>query len=220
LNLGLAGCLIHVLSSQRREASVTQPLPPAQPVAVSPVPAPQPDDSKPFQWHQLLGSGDYRAFVKNLRAAGCPEPTIRAIVECDTDRVFAMKRKQLNLDGSGAGLWSQQAEAQTVAYLLGETVDSSVAASSAPRQDAAAPLRPLVFQEVDLNALGLNESQQQVVAQIRQDFIDNVGGTNQDPNDPAYLERWQKAQPESDQMIKAMLGTRVFEDYQLAGQEN
>jgi len=73
-----------------------------------------------------------------------------------------------------------------------------------------------VLQKVDLDALGLNEEQKQVITRIQQQFIDEVGGPNQDPGDPAYLERWKKAQPGSDDMLKALLGVTIFENYQLA----
>ena len=75
---------------------------------------------------------------------------------------------------------------------------------------------PLVLQKVDLDALGLSDDQKQVIAQIQKQFIDQIGGPYQDPDDPAYHERWQKAQPQSDDMLKAMLGTTIFENYQLA----
>ena len=74
----------------------------------------------------------------------------------------------------------------------------------------------VVLQKVNLDALGLNDEQKLVIAQLQQQFIDNVGGPYQDPNDPAYLERWEKAQPESDNMLKGMLGTSIFENYQMA----
>lgn len=72
------------------------------------------------------------------------------------------------------------------------------------------------MQKVDLDALGLNDDQKQVITQIQQQFVDEIGGPYQDPNDPAYLKRWQKAQPESDDMVKAMLGSTIFQNYQLS----
>jgi hypothetical protein len=74
---------------------------------------------------------------------------------------------------------------------------------------------PLVLQSIDLTTMNLSDDQKQVIADIRQSFLDQIGGTNQDPNDPAYLERWQQAQPEADSMLRGMLGTSFFQDYQL-----
>ena len=91
--------------------------------------------------------------------------------------------------------------------------------ASARRQAAAArvpPRVPLVFQDLDPSALRLNSDQTQVIEDLRRSFSDAVGGPDQDPNDPAYLERWQKAQPEIDSELRGMLGVEVFEKYEMA----
>jgi len=74
---------------------------------------------------------------------------------------------------------------------------------------------PLVFQNVDPVELGLNEEQMQVVNNLREDFTQQVGGENQDPNDPAYLARWQQAQPAMDDMLQGMLGEQVYTKLQM-----
>jgi hypothetical protein len=66
--------------------------------------------------------------------------------------------------------------------------------------------------------LNLTDQQIQVINDLRQNFTDEIGGPNQDPNDPAYLERWQKAQPEADDMLRGMLGITVWQNYQVAAQ--
>ena len=75
---------------------------------------------------------------------------------------------------------------------------------------------PLVLQEVDATALGLNEQQRQVIAELRQTFMEEIGGENQNPGDPAYLARWQEAQPEVDDPLKGKLGFAAYSDYQMA----
>jgi len=97
---------------------------------------------------------------------------------------------------------------------------ASAGSSEADGQPPTPPSLPLVLQDVNLASLNLNEDQQEAVAQIRQQFIDQIGGTNQDPSDPAYLARWQKAQPEMDDMLAGMIGRQAFEEYQLAGQSS
>lgn len=47
-----------------------------------------------FDW-QLVESGDYRTYVKNLRAIGCPEQTVRDIVTADVLQAFAAKRAEV-----------------------------------------------------------------------------------------------------------------------------
>jgi len=44
-----------------------------------------------FTWEQVE-STNYVTFIKNLRAVGCPEPTIRDIIVSEVDRLFARRR--------------------------------------------------------------------------------------------------------------------------------
>ena len=56
---------------------------------VSPAAANRP----PFDWRQVE-SEDYQAYVKNLRAIGCPEQTVQDIVTADLRQAFAAKRAE------------------------------------------------------------------------------------------------------------------------------
>ena len=47
-----------------------------------------------FRWSQLE-SPDYRVYIANLEAIGCPRQTIRDIVIADVDGIYAPRRKQL-----------------------------------------------------------------------------------------------------------------------------
>ena len=249
VNLGLLGCLLFLLTRQPRRATVSAPVtatktaPPAAIAITSPTVVQQ-EKFKPFRWNQLQ-SPDYQSYIKNLRNIGCPEPTLRAIVTADVDNAYRrhsddLERKLADLAGSS---WSVQlnsyneqqalkAELQKlpdeqsaeIDHLLGSTslpvqATSNATTTSAPAQSDPV-LMPLVFQNVDLTPLNLNEDQKQAIDVMRQQFIDKIGGLNQDPNDPAYLERWQKAQPEIDDMMQGMLGMTAFENYQLAAAGN
>ena len=75
---------------------------------------------------------------------------------------------------------------------------------------------PLILQEVDPSVLKINPQQAQVVDDLRQKFIEEVGGPNQDPNDPAYGQRWQASQPQADLDLRGMIGIRAWEGYQMA----
>lgn len=72
---------------------------------------------------------------------------------------------------------------------------------------------PLVYQPVDSVAVNLTESQAQVVNNLRQEFVNNIGGTNQNPDDPAYLQRFLQAQGQSDAMLEAYIGYNAYMQY-------
>ena len=85
------------------------------------------------------------------------------------------------------------------------------------RQEPPATISlPLVFHEVDPSVLTLNPQQAQVVNDLRQKFIAEVGGPNQDPNDPAYSQRWQASQPQADLDLRGMIGISAWQSYQMS----
>jgi len=220
LNLILLGCLAFVLAHQRRTGggAATSVVPPDdQPVQTAAVSvAVQPDETKPFRWSQLLASSDYYAFVEKLRSAGCPEATIQDIVAGDVRRAFAAERQQLNLAESGAGPWSQQAEKRLMTSLLsgrppaaaiqlpqgaGPVGGNAAAAVTAPQRTAgAADAYPLFLQNVNWSALGFDSSQQDAIAQIRQQFLSQINSQNQNPGALA-------SQSSSDQAAPATSGS-------------
>jgi hypothetical protein len=185
-----------------------------------------------FRWSQLQAN-DYHVYVKNLRAIGCPEPSVRAIVLADVQAVFRLriqeiKKELANLDQSS---WpAQVAAAQTEAALNGElkampdlaaaevadllglppTLNQMIAAVVPP------PLvpPPLVLQPVDISALSLSQDEMDAITNIQQEFVDQLGSTNQDSNDPAYRARWQAAQHNADIMLQNFLGINDYTKYQ------
>jgi hypothetical protein len=202
-------------------------------------------EPRPFHWSQLESS-DYRTYIANLRGIGCPEQTLRDIVTADVGSLFAFKRQpleaelsSLSSDSPGTHAESRPAveaeilrlrrqEASLIEALLGpeagaagrpaETAAEAPAASGSPRQNPpdAVVSMPLVFQDVDLAALNLDSGQRQAIEELRQRFVEELGGPNQDPTAPAYRERWQQSQPENDGLLRGMIGVRAWQDYQLA----
>lgn len=259
LNLCLVGGLIYFVAIQRTtKTDITTdtntatassepeaaPASSANATAVNGVP-------RPFRWSQLVCTNDYRQFVANLRAIGCPETTIRDIVAGDAGQAFAFKRAQLKLDGSGSGPWSNAHEAQLVATLLGEQPvgadalaltlnvgndgnreqsknDSAMEIPQAgtgiqseqPRRRVATfatpatPVYPLAFRQVDLASLGFGAAEKAAIDRVRQEFVNEIGGVGQDPDDPAYLARWQKAQANADDALRGALGSQAFLAFQ------
>ena len=47
-----------------------------------------------FGW-QTVESADYREYIANLRAVGCPEETIRDIIRADVKKLYEQKRKEV-----------------------------------------------------------------------------------------------------------------------------
>jgi hypothetical protein len=244
LNVALLGGLIYVAVGRWKTAS--EPTSPTvadtKPTATEVVPVAQPSSNvepEPFRWSQLE-STDYRAYVKNLRGIGCPEPTIQAIVAADVHNHYNAKYQQLEqklaafnnapLSTRLASYQEQQAletelqklPQEETSMVIGLQAQASqpnpaqVAARTGPViQSKPSPVLPLVFQNVDLAALNLNSEQVQEISSLRQDFLDQIGGPNQNPNDPNYLQNWQLSQPEIDDILKGYLGINKYMQYQV-----
>ena len=205
----------------------SSPKPEAPPVV-------QPVSAAPFHWDQLY-SKDYHVYVKNLRAVGCPEPTLRAIVTADVDSVYQILGNQLEqkLAALANSSWANQfktsdseqalkdelqkmpdEEAAQIADLLGLKPALVQVATRSPAPANPASL-PLVMQNVDLSALNLSAEEKQLIASMRQNLLQQIGGSTADPNNPANLAQLRKAQPEMDDILKSMIGTSAYQAYQL-----
>jgi hypothetical protein len=263
LNLGLSVCLVVVLKTNQTKTAVAPPQTLASSVVTSKPAVLARPSPKPFHWSQLESTNDYRVYVSNLRAIGCPEPTVQDIVRGDAWRGFSFQCQQLGLDGSGTGKWSRLQEAQTVASLLGEPVpiaestapplvaenrtqpDGGTAIAGTPagtesagkpaevsggtqnaiqqtahRVTVSAPAYPLVFQNVNADAMGLSDSQKAAIQQLQQQFVNDIGGPNQDPSNPAYLAGWQNAQNNADNMLLIYVGWQIYSKYQIEAWQN
>ncbi len=144
LNLVLAGGLVFMLHQKPvadAELRVVAETPPPMTLPAATAPQnPIQAEPKPFRWIDLLSTNGYWDYVANLRAAGCPAPTIRDIVNGDVARVYSSQRRRLGLDGSGNGAWSLKQETQLVARLLGrpgEREPANAEAASVPNPGAS-----------------------------------------------------------------------------------
>lgn len=102
LNLGLAAALLRP----------TAPAPTAVPPVAAPEATPAPPVAAPatrprtvtqvvtntlsqkFDWN-AVESDDYKKYIANLRAIGCPEETIRDIITADVNKLYESRRKAL-----------------------------------------------------------------------------------------------------------------------------
>jgi hypothetical protein len=67
------------------------------------------------------------------------------------------------------------------------------------------------------NAAPASAEEQAVLERIQNNFVQAVGGLDQDPNDPSYLEKWQAAQKMSDAEYKKFFGGRAYVQRQMEG---
>lgn len=128
LNVLLLGGLV-MIWGDRRATTHVPPAPKSAPVmqavnAKTPAAAPQPTKAAPFRWQQL-DAQDFPTFVKNLRAIGCPEPTVRDIVEGELREIYAQKIQQVAVGSSG-----QRQEMET--FQLNNERDRLLASLTAP----------------------------------------------------------------------------------------
>jgi hypothetical protein len=68
---------------------------------------------------------------------------------------------------------------------------------------------PLALKESSSQILGKAEYQT-VVDTIKDQFIANIGGPNQDPTDPSYIQRWHQAQALADEQLRKYLGGDAY----------
>jgi len=92
----------------------------------------------------------------------------------------------------------------TIAHLSDPTPAAPLVKRTAS-EVLSAPL-PLVFQREAIATLGLDPDQQAAIVQLREFFIEEIGGLSQDPGAPDYLARWQRAQRSTDARLTAEIG--------------
>jgi len=103
---------VYVASRPAQDRPAAGPLPDALPThaaaaAVARAPAAPPVliyKTNQFQWSQLE-STDYRQYIANLRAVGCPEATVRDIIVTDVMRLYAARRGKFYQNGRAFKYW-------------------------------------------------------------------------------------------------------------------
>jgi len=64
------------------------------PASAAAEPAERAKPAQSFDWH-LVESEDYKKYIANLRAIGCPEETIRDIIVADVNKLFESRKRAL-----------------------------------------------------------------------------------------------------------------------------
>ena len=76
-------------------------------------------------------------------------------------------------------------------------------------------MMPLALQSPAPGVMKLSDEELQFIEAVREGFVADIGGPNQDPNDPAYRQRWQVAQQNADHSLRGMLGRRRYQEYEV-----
>jgi hypothetical protein len=78
---------------------------------------------------------------------------------------------------------------------------------------------PLLFQALASANVPLNADQKDRISQLRQDFVAELG-PYPNPNDPSYQKRWQQAQTQADDSMRAILGQDKFTAYEISAMQS
>jgi RNA polymerase sigma factor (sigma-70 family) len=81
--------------------------------------------TKAFDWRQVE-SPDYRQYIANLHATGCPEETIRDIIVADVDKLFATRRNEFISKSKRWEYWREEPETGTVDVDTSEKLEQLV----------------------------------------------------------------------------------------------
>jgi hypothetical protein len=186
----------------------------------------QPPPAKKFRWSQLE-STDYRQYINNLRAIGCPRQTIRDIITADVHSLYAARGEQsghepLQAQIRAAKLLALRAEENSVLLaLLGPQpagdISESARATRAQAQNNNVSI-PLAYRPIDFSALNLNEDQLESVQYLRNAFQRELRDPGYDRSSPEYARQWQSAQAQSDLMLRGMLGTKLYDQIESSPQ--
>jgi len=174
-----------------------------------------------ISWQQVE-SPDYREYIANLRAIGCPEETIRDIINADVNKLYDEKKKLARGAPKKFEYWKA---GNPLAGLMGDP--ESLQKMRALEEEKNAVLRALGIEPDPMNqmlaAAGGNpmdtmfdflpEAKRTTLMQTMADFqskiMESVGDA---ANDPGAM---MKAQREMEDAIQAVLTPEEFLDYQL-----
>jgi hypothetical protein len=176
---------------------------------------------QPFDW-RLVESEDYKKYIANLRAIGCPEETIRDIISADVKKLFDA-RKRAATSTNKFEFWKNQN------FFAGMMDEDKIKQSQELARERRALLKELLGTEPEekpdlLGAMNpfetmldfLSPSKQTEVAEIFQKYQAKMakalsGGTP----DAEDMKKLTGAYKEMDAELAKILTPQELEDYQL-----
>lgn len=143
-----------------------------------------------------------------------------SFTEVETTGTLISQKSSIQ-DQTSPGDWKISASSPAPANTPpSQTIPSGVQSLSRNRhatKQLKQPSLPLVMVEMDMNALGLSPEQQALVSNLRNQFITDIGGYNQNPASPEYLNRWLAAAASADEILRSQIGWQAFNAYTIAG---
>lgn len=192
---------------------------PPEPATTTPqTPAPGP---RRFTWEQVE-SPDYREYIANLRAIGCPEETIRDIITADVTKLYEAKRKTARGTPRKFEFWKP---GNPVASMLGDP--ETLKALRALEEEKARVLRELGIDAPPANpilsAVGgdpmemmfdfVSDSKRLEISKVMADHQTKVAETMRDGNPDG--ESVLRMQRDMEKALREKLTPEEFREYQL-----
>ena len=230
INLCLLGAVVWLAKREPRASnSKAEPLArPAAVVAPASAPAPEPASAVPakpaqsFDW-RLVESEDYKKYIANLRAIGCPEETIRDIISADVKKLFDSRKRSLSASTNKFEYW------KTGTFFSGMINEEKIKQSQELAKEKRALLKELlgVAPEEKPDLLGgmnpfesmldfLPAEKQTEVAELFQKYqakmVKGLSGGTPDAED---MKKIQGAQKEMETELGKILTPDELESYQL-----
>jgi hypothetical protein len=200
------------------------------PVPAAHVPAPAAEPAKPetlkpvqsFDW-RLVESEDYKKYIANLRAIGCPEETIRDIIGADVKKLFDSRKRNLNVSTNKFEYW------KAGNFFAGIMNEEKIQQNQELAKEKRALLKELlgVAPEEKADLFGgmnpfesmldfLSADKQNEVAEVFQKFqarmVKNFSSGNPDAED---MKKMQAMQKEMENELGRILSPDELESYQL-----
>jgi hypothetical protein len=187
----------------------------------------------PFRWAQLE-STSYPEYIANLRAVGCPEPTIRDIITADLQALFAARRERLVATNSEAATRQRltaalDREEQIVkGQLLASVGGTPVERRSSPPPTAPAPSAATETEQLMANlaehpqlaqlrqyyaALKPADAELKLLHELQQNYAAEFGNSSAPANDPATEARRRAAVRDLYDLLGSLLGYERFNEY-------
>lgn len=214
---------------------ITRPiLPKMTPVREGKTPEPIPLPGK-FTWQQIE-SADYKQYIANLRAAGCPEETIREIIVTDVNKLYAPREAPfktlltvpLPWDGPGTVSYSSLSEEERRAEIERKKQLREV------QLEKRALLKELLNIETPLETVrgwhsrdyemfeaafnSLPDNKRELVRQIQENYWQTSDTTSDKFNGlrgPDYLDEYKRNNAERRAALARVLSPQELEDYEL-----